>query len=755
MATPRTSTASSGVASITFDDTNDWGAGFTGSVTIANGSGDPIDGWSLTFDLASEITNIWGAEIVSHTGTHYVVRNSSWDAAVAANGSVSFGFQADGGNPVLPGSYVLNGERIDSEGSTTPPGGTDADPAPALPIIQPQGATVHDAASAPSGSGQAGAGNLLPAGYLSTKGNQIVGADGNPVRIAAVNWFGMGTSTFAPHGLWARNYRSMMDQMVQLGFNAVRLSFCLQLFDPGSAPNSIDYGKNPDLQGLDGLQVMDKVVGYAGQVGLKVILDEHTSAADGPNGSGLWYDSGYTEAQWVATWTMLAQHYAGNATVVGGDLHNEPHGAATWGDGSADDWAAAATRGGNAIQSVNPDWLVFVEGIETYQGMSTGWGGNLMGVRDHPVTLTLPDKVVYSPHDYPVSVYPWPWFSAPDYPDNLPDVWSKAWGYVYESGIAPVWIGEFGSELRTTSDQQWLSQLVKYMDGDLAGSGGPLVAAGQQGVSWAYWSWNPNSNNTGGILLDDWQSVDRAKVAAIQPALYHVGTGVGSGTGIDPAIAPDVRFTVALSAASGQPISVHYATADGTAHAGVDYEATSGDLVFAPGEMVKQVTTHLLNPAGATGQVQFLVNFSSPSGATLGASSVTGTIVHDGTAGSSSEASGSSGSGPAGSGPSPAIPDGTVSLQVISDWGSGIVAGVVVTNPGDAPMHGWTVKVTTKDVITNLWNGTILGHSGDDYLIGPASYDADIAGHSPAQFGFQATEAAAGASIVAQLVRPT
>src|SRR6185369_6185012 len=44
----------------------------------------------------------------------------------------------------------------------------------------------------------------------------------------------------------------------------------------------------------------------------------------------------------------------------------------------------------------------------------------------------------------------------------------------------------------------------------------------------------------------------------------------------------EARFTVRLSAASGQPVSVDYATADGTALSGSDYVAASGTLVFAP-----------------------------------------------------------------------------------------------------------------------------------------------------------------------------
>src|SRR5206468_540484 len=42
-------------------------------------------------------------------------------------------------------------------------------------------------------------------------------------------------------------------------------------------------------------------------------------------------------------------------------------------------------------------------------------------------------------------------------------------------------------------------------------------------------------------------------------------------------------FTLRLSSASGQTVSVHYATADGTAVAGRDYLASTGTLTFPPG----------------------------------------------------------------------------------------------------------------------------------------------------------------------------
>jgi hypothetical protein len=43
-------------------------------------------------------------------------------------------------------------------------------------------------------------------------------------------------------------------------------------------------------------------------------------------------------------------------------------------------------------------------------------------------------------------------------------------------------------------------------------------------------------------------------------------------------------FTVSLSAAYDQPVTVNYVTANGSASAGIDYTAASGQLVFAPGQ---------------------------------------------------------------------------------------------------------------------------------------------------------------------------
>ncbi len=48
-------------------------------------------------------------------------------------------------------------------------------------------------------------------------------------------------------------------------------------------------------------------------------------------------------------------------------------------------------------------------------------------------------------------------------------------------------------------------------------------------------------------------------------------------------------FLVSLSAASGQTVTVRYATANGTATS-TDYSSASGTLTFAPGQTTQYIT---------------------------------------------------------------------------------------------------------------------------------------------------------------------
>jgi endoglucanase len=336
-----------------------------------------------------------------------------------------------------------------------------------------------------------------PAVTFHTCGAHILNQDGQSVQITGVSWFGMETGTYAPHGLWTRNWKAMLDQIAALGFNTVRLPFSDDAIVPGRMPQSINYELNPDLAGKTSLDVMDTLIQGAGDRGLKIILDRHRPTSEAQ--SELWYTDAVSEEQWLHNWVALAQRYRGNTTVLGVDLHNEPRGPATWAsDDVATDWRLAAERAGNAILDVNPYLLIFVQGIERDGDDWYWWGGNLHGAGAAPVRLNVPARVVYSPHDYGPGVYGQPWFETTDFPANLPSIWDAHWGYLAKEQLAPVVLGEFGG--RSVGDDAegiWQRALMAY--------------AHQNGIGWLNWSFNPDSSDTGGLLADDWLTVEEGK----------------------------------------------------------------------------------------------------------------------------------------------------------------------------------------------------------------------------------------------------
>ena len=79
---------------------------------------------------------------------------------------------------------------------------------------------------------------------------------------------------------------------------------------------------------------------------------------------------------------------------------------------------------------------------------------------------------------------------------------------------------------------------------------------------------------------------------------------------------------------SSEPVTVNYATADGTAKAGEDYTATSGTLTFAPGEIEKTVAVSIIDDTVEDSGEKFTLVLSDPIGGALGDPEATGTIFN-------------------------------------------------------------------------------------------------------------------------------
>jgi Calx-beta domain len=114
------------------------------------------------------------------------------------------------------------------------------------------------------------------------------------------------------------------------------------------------------------------------------------------------------------------------------------------------------------------------------------------------------------------------------------------------------------------------------------------------------------------------------------------GGGEGALIGIDNVELPEGNagttpfvFTVSLSEPSAAPVTVHFSTRDGSAVAGSDYNATSGDLTFAPGEVTKTITVQVIGDTVAEEIEVFFVDLTSASGATIGDGEGLGRIFND------------------------------------------------------------------------------------------------------------------------------
>lgn len=90
-----------------------------------------------------------------------------------------------------------------------------------------------------------------------------------------------------------------------------------------------------------------------------------------------------------------------------------------------------------------------------------------------------------------------------------------------------------------------------------------------------------------------------------------------------------LTFTVTLSAPSGQPVTVNYTTANGSATAGSDYVAASGTLTFAPGETRKTIALTLFGDTTYEPDETLSLNLNTATNATIAGAIGTGTILND------------------------------------------------------------------------------------------------------------------------------
>ncbi len=431
--------------------------------------------------------------------------------------------------------------------------------------------------------------------WLHAVGSKLYDKDGNQVWLTGANWFGLNCSENAPHGLYAQEADPFLSAVADHGINVIRFPISTELVVSWmkGKPNEVNsvqaWGDETNGFNLEFLQedgktlknsqeIFDILLAKCKKYGLKCFIDIHSPHSDNSGHNyNLWYGletetaGMITTDVWIESLTWLAERYANDDTVLGYDLKNEPHGkgqegdkAAKW-DGSTDEnnWQYAATKCAKSILKVNPNALIFIEGVEqSMSGAMPGdvwgipdrrdnspyigawWGGNLRGVKEHPVDLGDPkmnSQIVYSPHDYGPSVYNQTWFDKDFTTETLlDDYWRDTWAYINEENIAPLLIGEWGGHMDDGKNQHWMELLRDYMI--------------ENHINHTFWCLNPNSGDTGGLLGNDFKTWDKAKYALMEPSLWQTNSS-GKYIGLDHQRPLGVNDT-------GISLSDYYATYD-------------------------------------------------------------------------------------------------------------------------------------------------------------------------------------------------
>ncbi len=398
---------------------------------------------------------------------------------------------------------------------------------------------------------------------------QIVDMNGNEVWLTGVNWFGYNVGSQIFDGAWSANVHDCLDLIADHGFNLLRVPMSTEILLQWKAgkPDPIiklnEY-KNPELtvEGVEGgtpmysFDIWNQVVKWCKEDGIKIMMDIHCATT---NSAGhnfpLWYDSNFSEKDWLDALSWFADYYKDDDTVIAIDLKNEPHGKkdegsfAKW-DGSSDanNWRYAAEKGAKACLDKNPNLLIMVEGIEVYPKIEKGydwnspstdyahygeseyqpyygawWGANFRGVREFPVNLgEHQSQLVYSPHDYGPEVYNQEWFYLKDTSKTftretlLDDYWRDTWAFLVEENIAPILMGEWGGWVdeehdKTGENVHWMQELRDYMI--------------DKRIHHTFWCFNENSSDTGGLVYDNFQKWDDAKYDFIKSSLWQTESG--------------------------------------------------------------------------------------------------------------------------------------------------------------------------------------------------------------------------------------
>jgi len=657
---------------------NDWGSGLQGQLTLTNDTGATLTDWQLTFNYNRDITSIWNATIVSHSGSQYVIKGCDWDRTLAAGAAQGVGFNAGTGSDA-PSAFVLSAATSSTTPTTTP--------------------TTPSTPTTPTATIPATNGDLWKEQFFAPyvdMGQYPVPDLAGLARKYGVGLFTLGFMQASPTGKLAwggydvltldssneqavaiRNTISSLrtaggDVMVSLGGAAGQsLAQYYQQKGLGAAALATAYGSMVDTLKLNKVDFDIEGAAVAEPQTLKLQMDAIALVQKTRPALGVWLTLPVLPQGLTADGVNVVKA----ALVAGVKVDGVNVMAMDYGDSAAP--PAVKSMGEYAIDAANATFAQMTT-LFTAQGQTFGW--NQLGVTPMIGVNDVTSEV----------------FTLQD-ADRL-ETFARAKGL----GMIAMW----SANRDNPGPAGQLSNTA---------CGIPSLPAGGFSIAWGDYGSDP--------------VIAGAANPVALPGITIGDVSVAEGNPQTGATTP-LTFTVSLSTASTQPVTVGYATANGTAVAGSDYTAASGTLSFAPGETQKQVTVLVTRDTTAEANETFTVTLANPTNATLAKGVATGTILDDDTVVPTPTPT-----------PTPApAPTGTVAVKYsqVSSWSTGFTGLLAIKNTGTTAIKGWTLEFDLKANIVSIWNAVIVSHVGNHYVIKNADWNGTIAAGAEISVGFQA-----------------
>lgn len=384
-----------------------------------------------------------------------------------------------------------------------------------------------------------------PAFPLSVKGKLIVDSDGTPFQMRCANWPGH-METMLPEGIQWTSIDDIVTLIVESNvFNCIRLTYSadmLSIVSPSmTARQSLaalnmtqtiaDVTKhNPSLIDSTLLDVQTAVVKACDKQNIAVLFDNQVSkpmwCCSYTDGNGWWNDEYFNVLDWFTSLNQIATHYADPATgtpnAVAFSLRNELRNNKMSRDDQVADWYKYVPVGIKAINTGNPNALIFISGLSYDCDFS-------YLNEDHPAndwdTLyrQLNSTLVFEAH-----IYSWSGYGK--YTNTCTEVISafdKAIGYGYQHD-RPLVLTELGLNVdkfpSIDTDAAYWHCITQYVQQQKLGFGIWLLAG-----SYLYRTSGINSPDTFGALETDFTAYKNDKWAlALQAMIVKLKNNVAS-----------------------------------------------------------------------------------------------------------------------------------------------------------------------------------------------------------------------------------